>query len=120
MDEKISSNNDNFFKIKFSDFVEILESGNFYERNALENDYNYKQIIPYVVFRNFQDEILVLKRTQNQGEKRLHNKISIGIGGHINKGDNGITMEQTFSTGWIEKLTKNYGLPIHINMFTKE
>ncbi|MGY4686910.1 NUDIX domain-containing protein [Petrotoga sp. DB-2] len=97
--EKISSFNNNFFKIKFSDFVEILESGNFHERDEIENDYNYKQIIPYVVFKNYEDKILVLKRTQNQGEKRLHNKISIGIGGHINKGDKGITMEQTFFNG---------------------
>ncbi len=39
------------------------------------------------MFKNYEGKVLVLKRTQNQGEKRLHNKISIGIGGHINKGD---------------------------------
>jgi len=97
--DKISLDNENFLKIKFSDVVEILDGGNFHERDEIENDYNYKQIIPYVVFKNYEDRILVLKRTQNQGEVRLHNKISIGIGGHINDQDKSITMEQTFFNG---------------------
>ena len=33
---------------------------------------------------NKDDEILTLIRTKSQSEKRLHNKVSLGIGGHIN------------------------------------
>ncbi|PNR95771.1 NUDIX hydrolase [Petrotoga sp. 9PWA.NaAc.5.4] len=110
INEKINADFKNFIKIKFSDFGKILEYGNFYERNKIESDNNFRQIIPYVVFKNKENKILVLKRTQNQGEKRLHNKISIGIGGHINKNDIGISKEQTFFNGMDREINEELWL----------
>ena len=46
----------------------------------------HKQIIPYVVIRHG-DEYFLLQRTPKQAEARLHNKLSLGVGGHINPGD---------------------------------
>jgi predicted NUDIX family phosphoesterase len=64
-------------------FRAILENHTFIERETAEQDYKRKQVIPYVIIRH-DDSYLLLKRTEQQAEKRLHNKYSLGIGGHIN------------------------------------
>lgn len=58
----------------------------FMPRQLAENDERYRQIIPYIVLKNGESFIL-LKRTEKQGEKRLHNKFTLGIGGHVNSED---------------------------------
>ncbi|WP_059103393.1 hypothetical protein [Shouchella shacheensis] len=50
--------------------------------DAEEND-SYKQPIPYVVIRR-QDDIFLYERLSGAGEARLHNKLSLGFGGHMN------------------------------------
>jgi predicted NUDIX family phosphoesterase len=55
----------------------------FVERRKAEQDSSWKQIIPYVVVTRG-DSLLLLERTKRQGEARLHGKLSIGVGGHIN------------------------------------
>jgi predicted NUDIX family phosphoesterase len=57
------------------------------ERDTLENDQNYRQIIPYVVITNRFGYILSYTRTKKSGESRLHFKKSIGFGGHIDAED---------------------------------
>ncbi len=64
----------------------IRERGFFLERRKAEEDSSFKQIIPYCVVRHGSD-VLLLKRLGTQGEKRLHHKLSIGVGGHINPVD---------------------------------
>jgi predicted NUDIX family phosphoesterase len=61
----------------------ILSNYSFRSRALVEEDPSFKQIIPYVIVR-FEDRYLLLQRTSKQTEKRLHGKLSIGIGGHIN------------------------------------
>jgi predicted NUDIX family phosphoesterase len=62
------------------------EHGFFIERRYAESHPEYKQPIPYVaVCRG--DAVLCLTRLSSQGEKRLHGKRSIGVGGHINPCD---------------------------------
>lgn len=61
----------------------IRERGFFVERRHAENDSSLKQIIPYCVFTK-EGKILLLRRLAKQGETRLHRKLSIGVGGHIN------------------------------------
>jgi len=57
----------------------------FLPRPQAEKSPEFKQIIPYVVIRSGGDYFL-LRRTPKQTEKRLHDKLSLGIGGHINPG----------------------------------
>jgi predicted NUDIX family phosphoesterase len=66
----------------------ILERANtlFVARARAEEDPSLKQIIPYVVVRKG-DRLLHYVRGKGSGEKRLVAKGSIGIGGHINEGD---------------------------------
>ncbi len=55
-------------------------------RPHLEEDENFKQIIPYVIL-SFEGKIAVYQRTKKGGESRLHNMNSIGFGGHIDAFD---------------------------------
>ena len=57
----------------------------FLARPTAEVSPEYKQVIPYVVIRSGGDYFL-LRRTAKQSEVRLHDKLSLGIGGHINPG----------------------------------
>lgn len=58
----------------------------FMERPAAENDPTHKQIIPYSLFHHH-GRLLCYTRGGKGGEKRLHAKRSVGIGGHINPVD---------------------------------
>ncbi|MEX3625139.1 hypothetical protein VVS20_22205 [Viridibacillus arvi] len=51
-------------------------------RNA-ELNFDYKQPIPYIVIRRG-DEYFVTQRLEGGGESRLHGKLSMGAGGHMN------------------------------------
>jgi predicted NUDIX family phosphoesterase len=66
----------------------IRHHAEFIPRHAAEHDPSFKQIIPYVAIR-YGHDYLLLQRTTNQTEKRLHNKYSLGIGGHINPSEAG-------------------------------
>jgi len=61
----------------------ILDAHFFIDRPTAEISPQYKQIIPYVVIRHGASYFL-LQRTPKQTEARLHHKLSLGIGGHIN------------------------------------
>ncbi|MEW6026295.1 MAG: hypothetical protein AB1599_03245 [Planctomycetota bacterium] len=56
----------------------------FIDRPDAENNPALKQIIPYMVITGSDGKIFLVQRLSGQTEKRLHNKYSIGIGGHIN------------------------------------
>jgi predicted NUDIX family phosphoesterase len=60
--------------------------GFFVERRWAEQDSSLKQIIPYTVVTDG-ESVLSLRRLDKGGERRLHGKLSIGVGGHINPVD---------------------------------
>lgn len=63
----------------------VAKSHTFIDRPVAEVSPDWRQIIPYVVIRFAEDSTyFVLKRTPKQTEARLHHKLSLGIGGHIN------------------------------------
>jgi len=59
----------------------------FMRRSEAETNPDYKQVIPYVIMTHG-GKYLSYVRGQRAGEKRLVGNRSIGIGGHINPGDN--------------------------------
>lgn len=61
----------------------IVERHFFIDRPVAEQSPQYKQIIPYVLIRHG-ESFYLLQRTPKQTEARLHHKLSVGIGGHIN------------------------------------
>jgi predicted NUDIX family phosphoesterase len=64
----------------------ILENYSFLERDIAEQDFQHKQVIPYVVIQH-QEHYLLIQRTAKQAESRLHHLYSLGIGGHVNCDD---------------------------------
>ena len=66
----------------------LLDPANhfFMDRAAAEEDPTHKQLIPYCIFR-CGDRILHYTRGKAGGEARLHAKISVGVGGHVNPVD---------------------------------
>jgi predicted NUDIX family phosphoesterase len=62
----------------------VIQIGFFRERSELEEDPSFKQIIPYAIISN-KESFFLFKRTSGQTEKRLHNKFSLGVGGHMNQ-----------------------------------
>ena len=58
----------------------------FMPRSQAESDEKYKQIIPYVIITH-DAKYLCYVRGKRAGEARLLGQMSIGIGGHINPGD---------------------------------
>jgi predicted NUDIX family phosphoesterase len=74
-------------KVNFDDYLNIIqEQKEFMPRSVMETDHRYKQIIPYLVFSH-EEKYFLMQRTAHASEKRLQNKFSLGIGGHIRKED---------------------------------
>lgn len=64
----------------------IRVHGTFARRGSVEDDPRLKQIIPYAVLVQG-DRMVLLRRLTGAGERRLHHLYSVGVGGHINRGD---------------------------------
>ncbi len=64
----------------------IKRYGFYKERDLVEENPNLKQIIPYLLLKKGEN-IFTYKRMKGGGEKRLHNLISIGVGGHMREMD---------------------------------
>jgi len=81
----------------------IAQNGLFLRRSELEEDPSFKQIISYAIISNKEPErcgvrqsqsYYLFRRTSEQTEKRLHNKFSLGVGGHMNPDDSMESKEQ--------------------------
>ncbi len=70
--------------------LDLIESeGEFRPRDEVESDPGWKQVIPYVVLRSG-ERFFLMRRTRAGSDARLHERYSIGIGGHVNPGDGGV------------------------------
>jgi predicted NUDIX family phosphoesterase len=80
----------------------FLSRGNnfFFPRPEAENNPAYKQIIPYALIA-FRNSVVYYVRGKRAGEQRLVAKGSIGIGGHMNEGDESLFAldEQAYRVG---------------------
>lgn len=59
----------------------------FIYRHQAEQNPQWRQLIPYIVLKQ-SGHFWLTKRLKTQGENRLHNLYSLGVGGHINPIDN--------------------------------
>lgn len=69
---------------EFEDLV--AREGCFRSRAEMERDRSWKQVIPYLVLRDG-PRYFLMRRTRAGGDERLHDRWSIGVGGHLNPGD---------------------------------
>ena len=83
----------------------IRDLGTFLPRSEMEADPAWKQVIPYPVLRDGADWFL-MRRTKAGGDARLHDRYSIGVGGHVNPEDGGLDGDLTaaLEREWHEEL----------------
>jgi predicted NUDIX family phosphoesterase len=90
-----------------ANLTELLAGAYFVPRWQAEYNPTLRQLIPYAVLR--QGECLFLvQRTRRQGEARLHNLYSVGLGGHINPLDD--TGQPPISAGLQRELEEELNL----------
>lgn len=69
---------------KSLEIFEVIKENHYYmKRDKAECCKEVRQIIPYVIIKR-NNELFTMRRLKKQFERRLHGKISIGVGGHIN------------------------------------
>ena len=79
--------NEFLLEAKEDDFLGAVDKAHtFIAREDAENDPTKKQIIAYCVIEKG-DSVFMTKRLKKQTEVRLHDRRSIGVGGHINTTD---------------------------------
>jgi predicted NUDIX family phosphoesterase len=83
----------------------IAAHGRFEPRPAMEDDPAFKQVIPYLVLRDGARWFL-MRRTKAGGDVRLHDRWSIGIGGHLNPGDR--DLPGGLRREWAEELVADF------------
>ena len=87
-------------------FVATIERhGRFEPRPAMEADPGFKQVIPYLVLRDG-DRYFLMRRTRAGGDVRLHDRWSIGVGGHMNPGD--VSLDGGLRREWSEELVADF------------
>lgn len=83
----------------------VEREGRFEPRPAMEADQGFKQVIPYLVLRDG-DRYFLMRRTRAGGDVRLHDRWSIGVGGHLNPGDEDV--DGGLRREWSEELVADF------------
>ena len=87
-------------------FVALVKRhGRFEPRATMEVDPGHKQIIPYLVLRDG-PRFFLMRRTRAGSDARLHDRYSIGVGGHLNPGDAGL--DGGLRREWTEELVADF------------
>jgi predicted NUDIX family phosphoesterase len=83
----------------------IRDEGAYRPRSECEDDPSWKQVIPYVVLRD-RGSIFLMRRTRAGSDARLHERWSVGIGGHVNPEDGGI--DGGLAREWAEEMVADW------------
>jgi predicted NUDIX family phosphoesterase len=83
----------------------VASHGTFEPRALMERDPAFKQVIPYLVLRDG-PRYFLMRRTRAGGDIRLHDRWSIGVGGHLNPGDLGL--DGGLRREWREELVADF------------
>jgi predicted NUDIX family phosphoesterase len=67
----------------------IAAESTYRPRPEAERDPAWKQVIPYLLMRDG-ERLFLMQRTSEGGDARLHERYSLGIGGHLNPPDGGV------------------------------
>jgi predicted NUDIX family phosphoesterase len=87
-------------------YLAVIErEGRFAPRLAMEADPGFKQVIPYLVLRDHHRTFL-MRRTRAGTDARLHERFSIGVGGHLNPGD--VDLAGGLAREWTEELDARF------------
>ena len=83
----------------------IEQHAGYRRRGDCEGDPTWKQVIPYLVVRD-RGSLFLMKRTRAGADERLHERWSIGVGGHVNPEDGGIA--GGLAREWVEELDADW------------
>lgn len=87
-------------------FAGLVEREGFFRpRPAMETDPSFKQVIPYLVLRDG-ERFFLMRRTRAGGDPRLHDRYSIGVGGHLNPGD--VDLAGGLRREWAEEVAADF------------
>ena len=92
-EEYIKSSNTLTSQVELFNFMN--KHGIYIERDQAEKDPNYLQLIPYILVTK-DDTVFLYSRLKKGAEKRLHNKLSVGIGGHVDKLEDTLSCKEVF------------------------
>ena len=94
-------------EVELADLIRRL--GTFRPRSEMEDDPSWKQVIPYPVLRDGSRWFL-MRRTRAGGDARLHDRYSIGVGGHVNPADGSLDGDLTraLEREWTEELVVDF------------
>jgi predicted NUDIX family phosphoesterase len=83
----------------------VAVHGRFEPRDTMERDPSHKQVIPYLVLRDG-DRLFLMRRTRAGVDARLHDRWSIGVGGHLNPRDG--DLDGCLRREWAEELEADF------------
>ena len=83
----------------------VAREGRLRPRAEMEVDPGQKQIIPYLVLRDG-PRYFLMQRTRAGVDARLHDRYSIGVGGHLNPGDDGL--DGGLRREWAEEVVADF------------
>ena len=83
----------------------VERRGTYRPRGECEGDPTWKQVIPYLVVRD-RGSLFLMKRTRAGSDQRLHERWSIGVGGHVNPEDGGVA--GGLEREWAEELVADW------------
>ena len=93
---------------RYRDVLLDAKNVQFRPRSAVETDPGFKQLIPYMIFchTDSSGKIAIFQyiRGKGMGESRLHQKRSIGVGGHIAAEDQGQHSGDVYRDGMLREL----------------
>ena len=93
---------------RYRDVLLDAKNVQFRPRSKVETDPGFKQLIPYMIFchTDSSENIRIFQyvRGKGMGESRLHQKRSIGIGGHISAEDNEQQSGNVYREGMLREL----------------
>ncbi len=79
--------------------------GEYRVRAEVEDDPSFQQLIPYVVVTDG-PRVFLMRRLRTGGDARLHDRCSIGVGGHVGTRDGGI--DGGLRREWAEELVADW------------
>lgn len=65
------------------ELYDLLRTGSFLARDQAETDETHRQVIAYALVRHA-GRSLLMRRTRAGADARLHDRHSLGVGGHVN------------------------------------
>ena len=93
---------------RYRDVLLDAKNVQFRPRSEVEIDPGFKQLIPYMIFCHTDSSgnvsIFQYVRGKGMGESRLHQKRSIGVGGHISDADQGQHSTDIYREGMLREL----------------